>query len=457
MRILFVVLLAAAAVSGEAWAADPAPAARSLDQLLENARQSQNARREVDKEREREFLADRNQQQALLDKAKQDLAAATAQSQKLSADFDGNEIKLKELETQLKAREGNLGELFGVTRQVAQDVSSVSLNSLISARHPERDDFLVKLAKSKSLPAIPELEQLWFEMLREMTETGRVARFQSKVVTAEGTPVDREVVSIGGFTAIAGSDYLNYLPGMKQLAVLPRQPAEELVDMARGVTGATSGYVPSIIDPARGALLALSVQRPGWLERISHGEAVGYVILVVGIAGALCAVFQFFYLFRVRLAVTRQLGQLEAPTADNPLGRVLRSFKGDPARIEEDAEVAELRISEAVLREVPRLERFQPFLRLAVAAGPLLGLVGTVIGMIITFQSITESGSSDPKLMAHGIGQAMIATVLGLGIAIPLLFANAGLSSLSRSIVQILDEQSTGLLAEHIETRQRRA
>ena len=130
---------------------------------------------------------------------------------------------------------------------------------------------------------------------------------------------------------------------------------------------------------------------------------------------------------------------------------MLATFKGDPATIEEDAEVVELRISEAVLREVPVLERFQAFLRLAVAAGPLLGLIGTVVGMIVTFQSITESGSSDPKLMANGIGQAMIATVLGLGIAVPLLFVNAGLSSLSRSIVQVLDEQSAGLLAESLE------
>jgi biopolymer transport protein ExbB len=130
---------------------------------------------------------------------------------------------------------------------------------------------------------------------------------------------------------------------------------------------------------------------------------------------------------------------------------VLGTFRGDAAQAEEDAEVVELRISEAVLREVPLLERFQPFLRLAVAAGPLLGLVGTVVGMIITFQSITESGQSDPRLMAHGIGAAMIATVLGLGIAVPLLFANAGLASLSRALVQTLDEQSTGLLAERLE------
>ncbi len=152
----------------------------------------------------------------------------------------------------------------------------------------------------------------------------------------------------------------------------------------------------------------------------------------------------------------KQLKNLAQPTANNPLGRVLLAFKGDKSKIEEDADIAELRITEAVLREVPRLERFQAFLRLGVAAGPLLGLIGTVVGMIITFQSITESGSSDPKLMATGIGQAMIATVHGLGIAIPLLFANALLTSLSRGVVQVLDEQSAGMLAESIE-KQRRA
>jgi biopolymer transport protein ExbB len=193
------------------------------------------------------------------------------------------------------------------------------------------------------------------------------------------------------------------------------------------------------------------VQRPSVMERIEKGEAVGYVIIVVGLIGFFLATYQAVFLTRTRMAVTRQLSRLDHLTSDNPLGRVLASVKADPVSIDADAEVVELRISEAVLREVPRLERFQAFLRLAVAAGPLLGLVGTVIGMIITFQSITETGSSDPRLMANGIGQAMIATVLGLGIAVPLLFMNAGLASLSRQVVQILDEQSTGLLAESLE------
>jgi biopolymer transport protein ExbB len=144
--------------------------------------------------------------------------------------------------------------------------------------------------------------------------------------------------------------------------------------------------------------------------------------------------------------------------ADNPLGRVMLAFKGDGAvSDDEDAEVVELRISEAVLKELPAIQRIQPFLKLVVASGPLLGLVGTVVGMIETFQVITESGSGDPKLMAAGIGRAMIATVLGLSIAIPTLFVNAALASRSKRLVQILNEQSTGLLAETLEAREARA
>jgi biopolymer transport protein ExbB len=247
--------------------------------------------------------------------------------------------------------------------------------------------------------------------------------------------------------------YLNYLPSVGKLGVLSRQPASNLTKLAAGVQKATGGYVEAAVDPSRGVLLSMIVQRPNVMERIEKGEAVGYVIIVVGVIGALLALYQAIYLIRTRIAVRRQLARLDHPTTDNPLGRVLSSAKTDPNTIEEDAEVVELRISEAVLREVPRLERFQAFLRLAVAAGPLLGLIGTVIGMIITFQSITESGSSDPRLMANGISQAMIATVLGLGIAVPLLFINAGLASMSRQMVQILDEQSTGMLAESLERR----
>ncbi|MBM4269049.1 MAG: MotA/TolQ/ExbB proton channel family protein [Deltaproteobacteria bacterium] len=463
---LFLALAAPLAVAGgvhaqeaKAPAKEPTQAqtaasgAASLDALLQQTRTARQREAQVNAEREREFKAARDQQAGLLAKAIADRDAAEARSQELSKQFDANELRMSELQTMLRAREGNLGELFGVTRQVAGDIATMLPLSLTSAQYPDREEFLNKIASSRSLPSIEELQQLWFEMQREMTAGGQVARFTTKVVEPDGAANDKEVVRVGTFTAISDGRYLNYLPAVESLAVLSRQPTSKLTNAAEGVQATTEGYSAGFIDPSRGALLALYVERPTVMERIEHGELVGYVIIAVGLIGLLVAVYQFFYLLKERMAVNNQLKHLEQPTPSNPLGRVLLAFKGDASTIDESADVAELRISEAVLREIPKLERFQPFLRLAVAAGPLLGLIGTVIGMIITFQSITESGSSDPKLMATGIGQAMIATVLGLGIAIPLLFINAGLATMSRQIVQVLDEQSTGLLAESIEAK----
>ena len=428
-------------------------AASSLEQLLEETRTLRAKETQVNEARERDFQANRDRQAELLAEAEAKRKAAEARSTDLSARFDANEVELTELETKLHNRLGVMGELFGVTRQVAGDTASVLSQSMISSAFPEREEFLRKLADAKALPSITELERLWFEMQREMTESGRVARLRTNVIDPAGSSSEAEVVRVGPFTATSNGRYLTYLPAQHALSVLPRQLEGDFSTAAHSLEKATSGYVRATVDPSRGVLLALYVERPTVRERIERGELIGYIIIAVGLLATAAFVYQLFFLLWTRRQVRQQLRHLDQPQANNPLGRVLRAFRGDAAHIEEDAEIAELRISEAVLREVPRIERFQAFLRLAVAAGPLLGLVGTVIGMIITFQSITESGSSDPKLMAQGIGQAMIATVLGLGIAIPLLFANAGLAALSRQIVTLLEEQSTGLLAASLENR----
>lgn len=429
-----------------------ATAAQSLDQLLEQTRNSRQSEARANQEREAKFVAERQQRAAMLAEARQAVTRERGRSTQLTAAYEANEKQLAGMQEQLDARAGNLGEMFGVVRQVANDFSSVVHNSMITAQFPERDAFISQLAQSKALPSIAELERFWFELQREMTETGKVVRFKTTIVEPSGAAVDASVVRAGPFNATSSGNYLSYMPTQKQFAVMGRQPAGDLTPPRR-LEETREGYVESMIDPTRGVLLSIYAQRPGWWERIEKGEAVGYVILLVGAVGAGLLLYQLFYLATVRGKVRNQLSFPEHAVADNPLGRVLASFKGDARKLDEDVEVVELRISEAVLKEVPRLERFQSFLRLAVAAGPLLGLVGTVLGMIITFQSITESGSSDPKLMANGISQAMIATLLGLGIAVPLLFGNAWLASISKSIVQILEEQSTGLLAEHIEKR----
>jgi biopolymer transport protein ExbB len=451
------VLTLAVSISPLAVHTAAAQTAASLDQLLEQTRTAREREAQGNKEREAKFLAERNKQAALLAEVRADLTEQQRRSAQLSTAFDANEKKLTELQGQLDSRAGNLGEMFGVVRQVANDFSSVVHNSIISAQFPDRNEFVSKLASSKSLPSMSELERFWFELQREMTETGNVVRFNTKVVSASGEPADASVVRIGPFNATSDGEYLSYLPGQQQLAVMARQPGTKFQGPARSLEDSKSGYVESFLDPTRGVLLSIYALRPNTIERVEKGELVGYIIIVVGVIGAVLAMYQLFYLVTVRGRVRNQLKFPNDPGVDNPLGRVLRTFKGDAEKLEHDAEIVELRISEAVLKEVPRLERFQSFLRLAVAAGPLLGLIGTVVGMIVTFQSITESGSSDPKLMAAGISQAMIATVLGLGIAIPLLFANAWLSSISKSIVQVLDEQSAGLLAERLEAVKKHA
>jgi biopolymer transport protein ExbB len=424
-----------------------------LPQLVQRLRDEE---RRITQERLQRFRAELQRQEQATQQAIQRRNAAEARSNQLDMAWNNNEARIAELSELLRQHEGNLGELFGVTRQVAGDAATVLSQSLITTQYEapegqeERAEFMRRIAGARELPSIGELERLWYELVREMTESAKVVKYTAPVLQMDGSQEEKEVVRIGPFTVVTDNgQYLGYLPSQKSLSVLNGQLEGRFrsigANLLRTPANAT-GYQTAVVDPARGALLGLYVERPNFIQRIQEGEVVGYVIVAVGIIGVLLAIFQAAYLVITRLAVSAQLRNLNDPKPNNPLGRVLLAFKGDGSRIE-NPELAELRISEAVLREVPKLERFQSFLRLAVAAGPLLGLIGTVIGMIITFKAITASGSSDPKLMAHGIGQAMIATVLGLGIAIPLLFINSGLAALSRGVTQILDEQSHALLA----------
>jgi biopolymer transport protein ExbB len=453
---LFAAEQAAESQGQEQAAEQEKPAAPSItaDMLRQAITAQRTAEAASNKAREQRFTQERDDRRADLNRVLRDRDAAEARSTALDGEYAMNEAHIDEISAQLEVNQGNLGELFGVTRQVSGDVAGTLSGSLtntqITVKEGEegRVDLMRRLASATALPDISDLEGLWLDILDELKMTGEVVRYEAPVLATDGvTSEPREVVRIGSFMTFSNGDYLGYQPTDNQLFVLERQPSSDFVRTARNLQAATSGYMPSVVDPSSGALMGLYVQRPNFIERIEKGEVVGYLIVVVGLIGVAAALIQYVYLFITRMAVRSQMRNIASPKTNNPLGRLLLSASG---KGNESAEVVELRISDSVLRELPRLERFQSFLRLAVAAGPLLGLIGTVIGMIITFESITASGSSDPKLMAQGIGQAMIATVLGLGVAIPLLFLNSGLSSLSRGLVNTLEEQGTNLLARKL-------
>ena len=430
----------------------------TYEEIMAAIREAREAEAAVIEERTNNFREKLEEQQRLVREAMRMRDEAEALSTRLDNQYVANEQRIAELNELLTIGQGNLGELFGVTRQIAGEAAGQLSDSLINtqlvtpAGQENRVDFLRRMAAATALPSIRELEDLWIYLMEEIQHRGEVIRYTTPVLQPDGiTSEPTEVVRVGHFGAVGGGAYLGYLPNSNTLFRLERQPADRwMMNLAEELQANTSGsgYVPMVADASAGPLLGLYVNRPDPIERIYNGEAVGWVIVAVGAIGILVALLQYVYLFYMKAAVTGQLKRLNQPQKGNPLGRLLLSANETAG---DRIEVVELRISEAVLREIPRLERFQAFLRLAVAAGPLLGLIGTVIGMIITFDSITASGSSDPKLMAEGIGQAMIATVLGLGIAIPLLFLNAGLVSLSRSVVNVLEEQSTRLLAVRLE------
>jgi biopolymer transport protein ExbB len=321
--------------------------------------------------------------------------------------------------------------------------------SLVSAEYPDRTKSLEQLAGSKTLPNVVQLEALWYVLQQEMTEAGKVSRFKGLVLSPGGQPEPATLTRVGSFTAInQAGRYLEYLPENGILAELPRQPAGRYRDLAKAFATSSNGVAPMAIDPSRGAVLGLLVQSPETMERLQQGGFIGYLILALGALGAIVAVVRLVFLGRVGKRIERQRAEPHSPKDDNPLGRILGVVEGLSG---EDSEALEGRLDEAILKEVPALERGRSLIKLLAAVAPLLGLLGTVTGMIATFQSISLFGTGDPKLMASGISQALVTTMLGLSAAIPLLFLHSLVYSRSRALVQVLDEQSAGLIAQRVE------
>jgi biopolymer transport protein ExbB len=419
-----------------------------LDELLRAVREERQRQRARNAEREAQFLSDRRQQQARLAEARREFERRQRENQPLAAITEANAVALEELRGQLDEVVQDMGDLASTFGEFAGDFAAVLQESMISAQFPERGERLRALAAGEGQPSIVDIESLWLLLQEEMTEARRVARFDAPVVAADGTATTREVLRVGPFTAFSDADFLRYVPETGELLVLSRQPAARYRGEAR-VFVASPGELLSIsVDPTRGSLLGMLGYTPDLRERIEQGGSIALIILGLGALGLLIALWRVFHLLRVQAGVRAQLAQLDSPRASNPLGRVLLAVHDVDMR---DEEQLHLKLDEAVLAEIPALERGTSVIKLLAATSPLLGLLGTVTGMILTFQAISLFGTGDPKLMAGGISQALVTTVLGLVVAIPLLFSHSLVAYLSRSLVQRLDEQCAGVLARNAE------
>lgn len=416
---------------------------RSLEEVVRAMQQERQAVAEANREREQRFRQRETNREAELRQIRNQVSEAEAEASRLENLRNQLDRELEELRNQLADRQGEFGELFGVARAAAADLQEQLSDSLISVQFPNRGEELGEMAQSGSLPTIGQLEGLWFTMLQEMTEQGKVARFRANVVRNDNTSTGETVARVGPFTAFGEQGYL--VLGDNALRYLARQPGGGAVSAAdRVLNHSGSGVVRGMIDPSLGSLLGLVTETPTLRERIDQGGAIGYAIIVVAALGILLAVYRWLILTLTSMKVRRQMGNHE-PNNSNPLGRIQSAYEEHKGA---NIETLQLHLDDAVLKELPPLERGLNLVKVLAAVAPLMGLLGTVIGMIVTFQAITLFGTGDPKLMAGGISQALITTVLGLIAAVPLLILHAFASGTSRRLGQILEEQSTSLVAD---------
>jgi len=457
MKNLFIKILLGAILSFSSFALvgqeeAPQSQALTLDELLELVKAGKFAENEEATKRENRFNKEKNRQQTLLANAKAERAKLEAIATSLEATFEANDAKLNLLEDQLKTRLGSLYETFGHLQGVASDTEDYFKTAITSGQFgKDREVFLKDLAKKMgegvSVATIEEIEKLWYELSRELVASGSVERFEATVIDNDGESSIEDVVRIGNFNAVAEGQYLTYLSKRGAYETLPKQPGRYL-DGTYDIFDEDSGFVQFAVDPTGpqgGALLVNLISLPSFFEQIQYGRITGYTIILlffiaIGVFG-----WRFYALFTINGNVKKQAAGESA--VDNPLSRIFSVADQNKT----DTETLELKLAEQILIERAEIDQYIWVVRLIAVISPLLGLFGTIIGMINTFQAITLFGTGDPKTMAGGISEALVTTMLGLMCAIPATFMAAALSNYSKGILAVLEEQSTGMVAARAE------
>ena len=420
----------------------------TLQELLELIKTEAKEGSRENSERIERFRQARDERQRLLEEVLGALEAENQRSDRLTGEFEQNETDLVDLEERLQVRIGNFGELFGVVRETAGDTVGEVLNSLVSLEYPDRTLLAQEMAEAKELPSLTDLKDLYLMMLSEMTQSGQVTRFNSEITDPGGKKIFGEIVRVGTFNLVHDGKFLIHEPDSGALRVLARQPARRFLSMAKQLGDAKTDTVSVALDPTRGQLLKLRIHVPSLAERVQQGGYVGYTIIAIGVIGLFIAIWRLVVLQQAGRSIRAQLLNTSLNT-NNPLGRIFGVYELHRSG---NLDALVLKMDEAIMRETPILERYQGILKVLAAVAPLLGLLGTVVGMIITFQQLTLFGAGDPKLMAGGISQALMTTVLGLVVAIPLVLLQSIIASSSQRLVEILEEQSAGLIARRAES-----
>lgn len=419
--------------------------ALDLENLLQSVKQTSNKEIIDEKKRLKEFVENKNQQKALLLQAKKDLKLENIETKRLKKLIEANEEVLTSKEAELNVKIGDLGEMFGSVRQTSADFLTNYQRSFTASQFPQKEVIFTKFSNSKKLPTIEELNLFWHTMLDEIIQSGQVSTYEGEITLQNGQSATQNITRIGLFSAFSNGNFLKYSNDTKSLVELSKQPSSTHISNAKEFEKSSNEIKPLLVDPTRGTLFEMLGNNPTIIDRVKQGGIVGYIIIALGVLGLLFAIYKIIFLNLIHMKIKKQEKNLENYDDSNSLGKICSIFYKN---VNDSISDLEIKIGEAILKETNHIKKGQSFVKLLAAVTPLLGLLGTVTGMIATFQAITLFGTGDPKLMAGGISTALITTVLGLVTAIPLLFAYTYISSKAEAIVSVLEEQSIGMLAK---------
>ena len=221
------------------------------------------------------------------------------------------------------------------------------------------------------------------------------------------------------------------------------------------VVGSGSGQLP--LDSTMGNALKIRQVEETWWEHINKGGVVIWPLLALGLAASLVALVKWVQLANLRRIQPSDLQSILDHVNDNDTASALalaKRIRGPAGELLQTAiqnageskEMIEEILYEKMLHTKPKLERLLPFLSLTAATSPLLGLLGTVTGMINTFKLITVFGTGDPKRLSSGISEALVTTEYGLIIAVPCLLLFALLSRKAKGILASMEQTAVGFV-----------
>jgi biopolymer transport protein ExbB len=390
----------------------------------------------------------------------QKLADKRAEFARAQRSQENQLVELNALKTEARRQSEEVKYIDSLLSEYARAFRS-RLNFVEEARYQSLFETMERTGAAPDLPPAEKFSQRSV-LLRTALERSEQALggevFDGKAMDKSGRVQPGRVALIGPVAMFASTS--GNVAGLLQQELNKSEPSLvplENRDAAASRALVTTGKGQLILDPTLGNAFKLTALKESLFEKLAKGGLIMIPLLGLGLAALMVALLKWLQLSRIRLATEGDLQKVLQHLEDREQGEALahaRSIPGPAGNLlatavehsDEKKEYLEEILYEKMLGARTRLERGLAFLALSATTGPLMGLLGTVMGMIATFKLISSFGSGDPKQLAAGISEALICTATGMAVAIPSLLLHAFLSRKAKGIVGSMEQTAVGFI-----------